>query len=77
MRRAIAAAIVLAAVGAAVAVGVVRGSKGLEARCGAGFVPRGPRCFAAIDGCPSPLVVTTAGCDAPDVRVLVPASSIT
>ncbi|HEY3816694.1 MAG TPA: SUMF1/EgtB/PvdO family nonheme iron enzyme [Polyangiaceae bacterium] len=76
MRRAIAAAIVLAAAGAAVAVVLVRGAKAPEARCSAGFVARGPRCFPAIDGCPPPLVVTARGCDAPDVRVLIPAASI-
>jgi formylglycine-generating enzyme len=76
VKRAIAAAIVLAAVGSAVAVAVVRRGKDVEARCGAGFVARGPRCLPAIDGCPAPLVTTVQGCDAPDVRVLVPASSL-
>ena len=77
MKRAIAAAIVLAAVGSAIAVAIVRRGKDVEARCGAGFVARGPRCLPAIDGCPPPLTTTVHGCDAPDVRVLVPASSIT
>jgi formylglycine-generating enzyme required for sulfatase activity len=76
VRRAIAAAIVLAAVGAAVAVGIVRRSKDAEARCGPGFLARGPRCYPAGDGCPAPLVATVHGCDAPAARVLVPASSM-
>ena len=76
MRRAIAAAIVLAAVGAAVAVGIVLGRKDTEARCGAGFVARGARCWAPEGACPAPLVTTPHGCDAPDVRVLIPAASI-
>jgi formylglycine-generating enzyme required for sulfatase activity len=77
VKRAIAAAIVLAAVGAAVAVGLTRGSKDAEARCGAGFVARKERCFPERDGCPPPLVATGHGCDAPDVRVLIPAASLT
>ena len=87
MRRAIAAAIVLAAVGAAVAIGVARedrDARGAGARCGAGFVARGTRCVAppgssgtAPGACPPPLVATANACDAPDVRVLVPAASVT
>jgi len=76
VRRAIAAAIVLAAVGAAVTVAVVRGRKETEARCGAGFVAQGTRCRVPDGACPAPLVTTTYGCDAPDVRVLIQAASI-
>lgn len=74
--RAIATAVALVAVGAAIGIGVVR--KGLDqgARCGAGFVARGGRCLVQGGACPSPLVRTDRGCDAPDARVLVPATTV-
>ena len=78
MRRAVAAAIMLAAAGAALALAVTRrGDDG--ARCGAGFEARGSRCFPVggeAGACPAPLAATDHGCDAPDVRVLVPAASV-
>ncbi|MFO0663805.1 MAG: SUMF1/EgtB/PvdO family nonheme iron enzyme [Polyangiaceae bacterium] len=43
--------------------------------CGPGFIAVGPRCLVPEGSeCPLPLVTTPHGCDAPDARVLVPAS---
>lgn len=78
MRRAIAGAIVLVAVAAAVALGIAREGEDPGARCGQGFAARGARCLPG-DGaspCPRPLVNTEHGCDAPDLRLLLPAASI-
>jgi formylglycine-generating enzyme required for sulfatase activity len=70
-------AIVLTAVGIAVAVAVAHEGKDLGARCGPGLTPKAARCLPTVAGeCPSPLVVTAHGCDAPDVRVLIPAASV-
>jgi formylglycine-generating enzyme len=78
----VAVAIVVGAVGVAVTAGIVRSGADEGARCGEGFVAKGARCIVGSDGrsgivsCPRPLVATTDGCDAPDVRVLVPAASL-
>jgi formylglycine-generating enzyme required for sulfatase activity len=75
-RRAIAGAIVVAATGAAVAIGVTRQGADEGARCGAGFVARGARCV--VDGeaaCPE-RYRSPRGCALPDARVLVPAASM-
>jgi sulfatase modifying factor 1 len=48
-----------------------------DAQCGDGFVANGARCMAPADGCPAPLVRAEGGCDAPDVRVHVPAARFT
>jgi formylglycine-generating enzyme required for sulfatase activity len=75
-RRAIAAAvIVVAATGGALALGVARRGRDEGARCGPGFLARGPRCEGA-GTCAPPLAPRASGCDAPDVRVLVPAASV-
>jgi formylglycine-generating enzyme len=76
VRRALAGALVAGAVGVALGIGLVR--RGLDdgARCGPGFVPRGPRCLVAAGSCPAPLAVSSQGCDAPDLRVLVPAAVV-
>jgi sulfatase modifying factor 1 len=77
VRRAIAAAIVAVAV--AGALGIARESKDAEAHCGPGFAARIARCMPSAGesaACPAPLVSTVHGCDAPDVRVLIPAASI-
>jgi sulfatase modifying factor 1 len=78
VRRAAAAAIVGVAVAAAVAVGMARQGKDAGARCAAGFVARGARCLPpeGVSRCPVPLVATEHGCDAPDVRLLLPAASM-
>jgi formylglycine-generating enzyme len=76
VRRAAAAAIVLAAVGIAVALGVAREGRDTGARCGAGFTPDGTRCLVPVGACPAPLVQTAHGCDAPDVRVAIPAAAV-
>ncbi len=77
MGRAVAAAIVIAAIGAALVLGLMRRDRGPSDRCGPGFVADGARC-RTVDarGCPSPLVATPAGCDAPRVVVAVPAAAI-
>ncbi len=67
-------AIVVVVVAAVVAVRA-RQREG-SSRCGVGFVARGPRCAPsplALGACPPPLVLGPRGCDAPDVRVSVPA----
>ena len=77
-RRAAAVAIVGVAVTASIAIGLVRRGDGDEARCGIGFVAVRFRCLVAgaESGCPRPLESTPHGCDAPDVRPLIPATSI-
>jgi formylglycine-generating enzyme required for sulfatase activity len=77
----LALALVAAAIAASVAVAVARRGSDDRARCGGGFVARAARCVPASAGaCPAPLVVAGFGagsaCDAPDVRVLVPATSV-
>jgi formylglycine-generating enzyme required for sulfatase activity len=69
--------IVVTAVAAAVLVASGLRGRDERARCGAGFVAHGARCLAA-DGsrCPAPLVSTPHGCDAPDRRLEVPATSV-
>lgn len=55
-----------------------------EARCASGFISKGPRCLvpdAALRAgdCPPPLATTSTtngGCDAPNTRVVVPATSL-
>jgi formylglycine-generating enzyme required for sulfatase activity len=77
VRRAVAAAIVLVVAGIGVAVVVARQGEEREARCGEGFAARGARCVPGDPArCPPPLAPTEHGCDAPDVRVLVPATSL-
>jgi len=84
-RRAAAGAIVAVAVVAALALARSRGGDDQGARCGPGFEARGALCVvpAADAGggvsaasCPAPLVRGPHGCDAPDVHVLVPATSM-
>ncbi len=77
--RWLAAALVLLAVGGTIGVGVVRRGRDEGARCGPGFVARGTRCAIVEDergACPAPLVESSLGCDAPDVRVFVPETAI-
>jgi formylglycine-generating enzyme required for sulfatase activity len=75
VQRVVAVAIVVAAVIGAIAIGMARRGKDQGARCGVGFVARGARCFVE-EACPAPLASNAAPCDAPDVRVLVPAAAI-
>jgi formylglycine-generating enzyme len=77
----VAAALVVAAVGAAVAIAVGRRGSEQGARCGSGFVATGPRCLPLVDpdhpsSCFPPLVHTPAGCDGPRVTALIPAASV-
>lgn len=76
MRRAIAVALVVGAVGVALGLALTR--RGLDdgARCGPGFVVRGARCVAGTGACPLPLATSSSGCDAPDLTVLVPAAVV-
>lgn len=76
MRRAVAAGIVVAAAAAAVVVAVRRKGSDDGARCGPGFVAEGTRCTVPPGACPPPLARLAYGCDAPDVRVLVPAAAV-
>jgi formylglycine-generating enzyme required for sulfatase activity len=71
-----AAAIVAGAIGVALLAGALRRGKDEGARCGPGFVPRAARCMPSPGACPAPLLLRAGACDAPDVRVLVPAASI-
>jgi formylglycine-generating enzyme required for sulfatase activity len=69
--------VVLASIGIALAMAVSLRSRGEGARCGGSFIARGTRCVAADPGqCPVPLEWTARGCDAPDVRVLIRATSL-
>jgi formylglycine-generating enzyme required for sulfatase activity len=72
----IAAAIVLAAVGVALGLGIALGGKDEGARCGPGFVVSGARCVAPRRSCPPPLEPTPHGCDAPDTRVAVASAAL-
>ena len=78
MGRAIAAAIVVAAIGAALGIALALRDREPGARCGPGFVASGARCLPPADParCPSPLVQTAAGCDAPPATVLIPAAAL-
>jgi formylglycine-generating enzyme required for sulfatase activity len=76
VRRAIALAVVVAAAGAAVGIAIARRGADEGARCATGFVARGPRCVVPEGTCPPPLVRGSGICDAPDLRVLVPAASL-
>jgi len=40
--------------------------------CGPGFIARAPRCL----GCPPPLVAQGQACDAPDVRIAIPETTL-
>ncbi len=75
----LAVGIVVGCVGLAMAAGVLRSGADEGARCGAGFEAKGPRCLPAgrDDACPPPLERTGRGCDAPDVRLVVPAVTLT
>jgi len=75
MSRALAVAIVLVAIGASLALAFGRRGGDEGARCGPGFAADGARCLVG-EKCPAPLVETPAGCDAPDVRVLVPGGAL-
>jgi formylglycine-generating enzyme len=71
-----AAGLVLAAIAVTMAIGVARRGGDERARCGPGFVARASRCLAPGDTCPSPLERTPSGCDAPDVRVPIPETTL-
>ena len=76
-RRSVAAALVLVAIGVTVAAGVVRRGTGEGARCGPGFLAVDARCLPdPAHPCPPPLVPSPLGCDSPDVRVLVPETTL-
>ena len=64
------------AVGGAVALGWLRRGADGGARCARGFEARGARCVVPAGQCPSPLVATSWGCDAPDVRIALGAGSM-
>jgi sulfatase modifying factor 1 len=72
----VATAIVLGAIGVAMAIAVARRGSGEGARCGAGWVVRGARCVGEGRSCPAPLVATTHGCDAPELQVTIGAATI-
>jgi formylglycine-generating enzyme required for sulfatase activity len=75
--RSIAIGVVLVASAATVAAGVALRGSDEGARCGPGFVARGPRCVPpAGTTCPPPLAASPGGCEAPDARVLVPAATL-
>jgi len=70
-------AVVILAVSCTLAVGLARRGSDGGARCGEGFVARSARCIPAREGaCPAPLEASPHGCDAPDVRVLVPETTL-
>jgi formylglycine-generating enzyme required for sulfatase activity len=76
LRRAVATGLILIAVAIAAAL-AAHGRRGeADARCGAGFVSRGPLCSIPAGSCPLPLEHTEHGCDAPDATILIPASAV-
>ena len=74
--RAVAIAIVLVAVGLALTLGVALRTKDEGAHCGVGFVARGARCVTEGATCPLPLVATSHGCDAPEMRTAFGAATV-
>ena len=77
VRRTLALTVVAVAMGSTVAIGVVRRGSDERARCGPGFVARAARCALAPGRpCPPPLAESASGCDAPDVRILVPETTV-
>jgi len=79
LRRAAAATLIATSIAVALAAAVGLRDRGDGARCGKGFTAEGARCLArrlAGASCSPPLTWTDHGCDAPDVRVLVPACTI-
>lgn len=76
MKRIAPAAIVVGAVGVALALGALRRGKGQGAHCGPGFAALGPRCVVPEGTCPLPLARDGALCVAPDVRVSIPATTV-
>jgi formylglycine-generating enzyme len=74
--RSIPVGVVVVATAATVAAGVALRGSDEGARCGPGFVARGARCVVEGAACPSPLAASPLGCDAPDVRVLVPETTL-
>jgi formylglycine-generating enzyme required for sulfatase activity len=67
----------LGAIGIAVGLAWIARRDDEVARCGPGFTARGPRCLADDTHCPSPLVAAGYGCDAPDLRIAIPAAAVT
>jgi formylglycine-generating enzyme required for sulfatase activity len=61
----------------ALALAIARREEGEGARCGSGFVVRGPRCAVEVGTCPAPLVSTLHGCDAPEVRIRFEGATVT
>ena len=77
MNRALPIGLVAVAIVVAIVVGRSRGGRDEGARCGPGFVAGGARCLVPAGApCPRPLVPSPLGCDAPDVRVLVPEATL-
>jgi formylglycine-generating enzyme required for sulfatase activity len=74
-RRAVVAALFVAAIAACV-IGFSARARMDRTQCGPGFVARGARCLAPEGTCPSPLVATSRGCDAPSTRVVVRAGAL-
>ncbi len=80
--------VILALIAAVCALVIAKRTGRDEQTCGAGFDRKGPRCCvqgapddacsgSAKRSCPSPLVVTAFGCDAPETRVMVPRTELT
>ena len=76
LQRPLAIAVVTAAVAVALGIALTRRDDDQEVHCAAGFVRSGTRCALEGTACPAPLQQTGHGCDAPDVRVLVPAAAV-
>jgi sulfatase modifying factor 1 len=75
--RTAAASIVAGAVATAVLVASAMRGRDERARCGPGFAARGARCLVLdTQTCPAPLVSTLGGCDAPERRVEVSATTL-
>jgi sulfatase modifying factor 1 len=74
--RSLPLALVVACTAAALAIGAWWKDRDDGARCSRGFEARGARCLVPAGSCPPPLLPRPGGCDAPDLRVLVPATEM-
>jgi formylglycine-generating enzyme required for sulfatase activity len=70
-------ALVAAGISLSLLLAVIGRGHQTEIPCGAGFRRAGFRCNVEADSCPTPLVRSSRnGCDAPDLRILIPAAQI-
>jgi formylglycine-generating enzyme required for sulfatase activity len=72
-----ASALVAAGISLSLLLAVIGRNHPTDVPCGAGFRRAGFRCNVEADSCPVPLVRSSRnGCDAPDLRILIPAAQV-